>query len=32
MGACLTRDTEDWSVYKGNPARKADVRSDAIDF
>jgi sugar O-acyltransferase (sialic acid O-acetyltransferase NeuD family) len=32
MGACLTRDTEEWSVYKGNPARKADVRSDAIDF
>jgi sugar O-acyltransferase (sialic acid O-acetyltransferase NeuD family) len=32
MGACLTRDTEPWSVYKGNPARKADLRSDAIDF
>jgi sugar O-acyltransferase (sialic acid O-acetyltransferase NeuD family) len=32
MGACLTRDTEPWSVYKGNPARKAEVRSDAIDF
>ena len=32
MGACLTRDTEPWSVYKGNPARKAEVRSDAVDF
>jgi sugar O-acyltransferase (sialic acid O-acetyltransferase NeuD family) len=32
MGACVTRDTEPWSVYKGNPARKADLRSDAIDF
>ena len=28
----VTRDTEPWSVYKGNPARKADVRSDAVDF
>ena len=32
MGACVMRDTEEWSVYKGNPARKAEVRSDAIDF
>jgi sugar O-acyltransferase (sialic acid O-acetyltransferase NeuD family) len=32
MGSCVTRDTEEWSVYKGNPARKADLRSDAIDF
>lgn len=32
MGACITRETEEWSVYKGNPARKADVRSDTIDF
>ncbi len=32
MGACIMRDTEEWSVYKGNPARKADVRSDSIDF
>jgi sugar O-acyltransferase (sialic acid O-acetyltransferase NeuD family) len=32
MGACLTRDTEPWSVYKGNPARKAELRSDGIDF
>jgi sugar O-acyltransferase (sialic acid O-acetyltransferase NeuD family) len=32
MGACITRDTEPWSVYKGNPARKAEVRSDAVDF
>jgi sugar O-acyltransferase (sialic acid O-acetyltransferase NeuD family) len=32
MGACVTRDTEEWSVYKGNPARKAELRSDEIDF
>jgi sugar O-acyltransferase (sialic acid O-acetyltransferase NeuD family) len=32
MGASIMRDTEEWSVYKGNPARKADVRSDEIDF
>ena len=32
MGACIIRDTEAWSVYKGNPARKAEVRSDAIEF
>ena len=32
MGACLTRDAEGGAVYKGNPARKADIRSDAIAF
>jgi sugar O-acyltransferase (sialic acid O-acetyltransferase NeuD family) len=32
MGACVTRDTEPWSVYKGNPARKSDVRSTDLDF
>ena len=32
MGACITRDTEPWSVYKGNPARRAEIRSDAVDF
>jgi sugar O-acyltransferase (sialic acid O-acetyltransferase NeuD family) len=32
MGACLTRDTEEWGVYKGSPARKGDVPSHAIDF
>ena len=32
MGACLTRDTEPWSVYLGHPARRQETRSDAIDF
>jgi sugar O-acyltransferase (sialic acid O-acetyltransferase NeuD family) len=32
MGACLTRDTEPWGVYKGNPARKAEVSSKDLDF
>jgi sugar O-acyltransferase (sialic acid O-acetyltransferase NeuD family) len=27
MGACLARDTEPWSVYQGNPARKREVSS-----
>ncbi len=31
MGACLTRDTEPWSVYLGHPARRQESRSDAID-
>jgi sugar O-acyltransferase (sialic acid O-acetyltransferase NeuD family) len=30
MATCVTEDTEPWSVYVGNPARKLDVRS--IDF
>lgn len=32
MGACIAADTEEWSVYRGNPARKAAVRSDEVDF
>jgi sugar O-acyltransferase (sialic acid O-acetyltransferase NeuD family) len=32
MGVCLARDTEPWSVYMGNPAKKRDVRSDEVDF
>ncbi len=32
MAACVTRDTEEWGVYKGNPARKSDVPSHALDF
>jgi sugar O-acyltransferase (sialic acid O-acetyltransferase NeuD family) len=27
MGASVTRDTEPWGVYKGNPARKGEVLS-----
>ena len=32
MGAVVTRDTEPWGVYKGNPARKGDVSSAELDF
>jgi sugar O-acyltransferase (sialic acid O-acetyltransferase NeuD family) len=32
MGACITRDTEAWGVYKGNPARKSEVSSRDLDF
>lgn len=32
MGACLTHDTEPWSVYKGNPARRAETKSCDLDF
>jgi len=32
MGACVTRSTEPWGVYKGNPARKSDMRSTDLDF
>ncbi len=32
MGACVTRDTEPWGVYKGNPARKSEVPSKDVDF
>ena len=32
MGAVVTRDTEPWGVYKGNPAKKGDVPSDQLDF
>jgi sugar O-acyltransferase (sialic acid O-acetyltransferase NeuD family) len=31
MGACLTRDTEEWGVYKGTPARKGETPSHALD-
>ncbi len=30
--AVLTRDTEDWSIYTGNPARKRKVDSRRFDF
>jgi sugar O-acyltransferase (sialic acid O-acetyltransferase NeuD family) len=32
MGACVTRSTEEWGVYMGNPARKGDIPSYALDF
>lgn len=32
MGACVTRDTEPWGVYTGNPAKKGDVASKDLDF
>ncbi|MGP0061982.1 MAG: acetyltransferase [Isosphaeraceae bacterium] len=32
MGACIGRDTEPWSVYQGNPARKRDVASTDVEF
>lgn len=32
MGACVTRDTEPWSIYQGNPARKRDVASTEVDL
>jgi len=32
MSASIVRDTEAWGVYKGNPAKKGDVPSDALDF
>ncbi len=32
MGACLTKGTEPWSVYKGNPAKKSEVSSKDLDF
>ena len=32
MGACITKDTEPWRVYKGNPARKGKVSSAKLDF
>jgi sugar O-acyltransferase (sialic acid O-acetyltransferase NeuD family) len=32
MGAAVTADTEDWSIYKGTPARRASVSSKDIDF
>ena len=32
MAACITKDTEPWGVYKGNPAKKGDVLSKDLDF
>ena len=32
MGACVTKDTEPWGVYKGNPAKKGEVLSSELDF
>lgn len=32
MSASITRDTEPWGVYKGNPARKAEASSKDLDF
>lgn len=32
MGACITKDTDPWGVYKGNPAKKGQVLSKDLDF
>ena len=32
MAAAVTGDTEAWGVYKGNPARKAEILSTDLDF
>lgn len=32
MGACVTRDTEPWGVYKGSPAKKGDIASKDMDL
>ena len=32
MGAVITRDTEPWGIYKGNPAKKGDTLSRDLDF
>jgi sugar O-acyltransferase (sialic acid O-acetyltransferase NeuD family) len=32
MAACVTKDTEPWGVYKGNPAKKGEVLSKDLDF
>jgi sugar O-acyltransferase (sialic acid O-acetyltransferase NeuD family) len=32
MGALVTRDTEPWGVYTGNPARKGETPSHELDF
>ena len=32
MAAAVTRDTEPWGVYKGNPAQKGDKLSTDLDF
>ena len=32
MGACVTKNTEEWGVYKGNPAVKGNILSKDLDF
>ena len=32
MGACVTKNTEPWGVYTGNPAKKGNVSSADFDF
>ena len=32
MAAAVTRDTEPWGVYKGNPAKKGETLSKDLDF
>lgn len=32
MSASITKDTEPWGVYKGNPAKKGEVLSKDLDF
>lgn len=32
MAAAIVRDTEPWSVYKGNPAKKSDLSSKEVEF
>jgi sugar O-acyltransferase (sialic acid O-acetyltransferase NeuD family) len=32
MAASITRDTEAWGIYRGNPAKKGEVLSKDIDF
>lgn len=31
MGACVSRDTEPWSLYQGNPARKREMASTDVE-
>lgn len=32
MAAAVTRDTQPWGVYKGNPAQKGETLSNELDF
>jgi sugar O-acyltransferase (sialic acid O-acetyltransferase NeuD family) len=32
MGACVTKDTEEWGIYKGSPAKKSETSSETLDF
>lgn len=32
MGACITKNTEAWGVYKGNPAKKGEALSHELDI